>query len=59
MSNPSTGVTCQCNYECLTKWTRIITFSVSLTVIALGIQKFFNVFSVVYVFGYIINVYLM
>lgn len=55
----STGCKCDCTYETLTKWTKTFTFSISLTVIALGIQKFINIFNAADVFGYIINVYLM
>lgn len=50
---------CECSYECLSKWTKIITFSLAGTIIALGVQKFFIIFNVVDIFGYIINAYLM
>jgi len=55
----STESKCECTYANVKKWTKILTFGIALTVIALGIQKFFNVFQVVDVFGYIINIYLM
>lgn len=59
MASKSSNGSCECNYECLTKWTKIITFSLSGAVIALGVQKFFNIFNAADIFGYIINVYLM
>ena len=55
----STGCKCECTYESLTKWTKLFTFGISGTVIALGIQKFFNIFNAADIFGYIINIYLM
>lgn len=48
-----------CNYECFRKWTKLLTYIVSLAVIAVGITRVLSVFQAIIVFDYIMNGYLM
>ncbi len=48
-----------CNYECISQWSKYLTYSCSTAIIGLGIAKFFNVTNVMNPIDYIINVYLV
>ena len=50
---------CTCSYECLSKWTKILTFGIASAIAAVGITKFINVLGVISVFEYILNAYMM
>lgn len=48
-----------CNYECVRKWSKILTYACSVGIIGLGIAKFFNITNVMSPIDYIVNVYLI
>lgn len=48
-----------CNYDCFKKWTKILTYLVALSIIAVGVTRVMSIFTAIVLFDYIINGYLM
>lgn len=48
-----------CDYSCIRKWTKIVTYVCASAVAGLGIAKFFNITNALSPLDYIVNVYLM
>ncbi len=48
-----------CDYECVRKWSKTLTYSCALIIMGLGIAKFFNITNAMNPIDYIINIYLI
>lgn len=48
-----------CDYDCFRKWTKLLTYLVALSIVAVGITRVMSLFTVIVLFDYIINAYLM